>query len=466
MLLPTQSQDSLPPPPYTSTPIFSSESTDSPFRSSLRGGDAQPSTTLRNHSFESATPFFEDRPCTVQYPSYVLKHVLHVYPDTTRDHLAFPQPGEQWLSRDVSLHDWNTFLNYLLPVDAASSNTKGTLIPQGSRDLSADRDRIDVVLADWHEGFFGPRGIQIEARFPADSSSSDMPPPPPFTSSVNLPYHHPEADALLNQGKPLPSRSSETGTSSQPPIPAGQSALQWARTTPAGTMFEFGPLARLLSNNRDQKLPSREDFRSRRERHGHEVRERRGRSSSSSSTASDSHADGRRRHHMGGRHRRRRSSRSSSSSSLSSSPDSSIASISSSDFSGLDLGQIRHSLATLRADPDRKAQLSATVRQFKSELRQSRRQHRDSARGMRNETKGLKGELKAQRKEIKAELKSFIKDARAAHKADRKVRKAERKAGRAQRRAERRGTGAHAKGVKKVAKAEAKAVKAQSRVIE
>ncbi|KAL8822030.1 MAG: hypothetical protein Q9223_000021 [Gallowayella weberi] len=146
--------------------------------------------------------------------------------------------------------------------------------------------------------------------------------------------------------------------------------------------------------------------------------------------------------------------------------DSSIASISSSDFSSVDLGQIRHSLATLRADPDSKARLPATVRQFKSELRQSRRQHRDSTRGMRNETKGLKGELKAQRKEMKAELKSFIKDARAAHKADRKVRKAERKAGRAQRRAERRGTDAHAKDLKKVAKAEAKALKAQRRVLE
>ncbi|KAL8802599.1 MAG: hypothetical protein Q9182_003689 [Xanthomendoza sp. 2 TL-2023] len=145
---------------------------------------------------------------------------------------------------------------------------------------------------------------------------------------------------------------------------------------------------------------------------------------------------------------------------------SSIASISSSDFSGVDLGQIRDSLAILRADPDRKVRLSATVRQFKSELRQSRRQHRDSARGKRNETKGLKGELKAQHKEMKAELKSFIKDARAAHKADRKVRKAERKAGRAKRRAERRGTDAHAKGEKKVAKAEARALKAQRRVLE
>ncbi|KAL8731306.1 MAG: hypothetical protein Q9166_003530 [cf. Caloplaca sp. 2 TL-2023] len=86
-------------------------------------------------------------------------------------------------------------------------------------------------------------------------------------------------------------------------------------------------------------------------------------------------------------------------------------------FSGVDLDQVRHSLATLRQSPDRKAHLSTTIRECKTELRQSRHQHRDMARGMRNETKGPQGAAQGpQHKEMKAELKSFVKEARAVRK--------------------------------------------------
>ncbi|KAL8779532.1 MAG: hypothetical protein Q9213_006901 [Squamulea squamosa] len=456
MLLPNLSHSSHPPPPYTPTTPIPTQLYQGTSIPSFHGRDPQPSLASSDFDSESAAAFFEDRSCTIQYPSHVLKHVLQLSPNTTRDHLSFPQPEDQYRSRDVSHDDWNTFLNYLLPVSPKSAKRKDRLTQRSNEDVLQDPERIEAVLADWHHGFFGPRGIQLEIRFPAASFKSDMTRPPSFTSSTNT-AQHPATFSSANQA-----RSHPTSPSGQP-MPYGQSPLLWALSNFTSAKLKSGPLAHLLFNGSDHQFRNRDQtFRSRSERHRRDMCERRGRSSSVSSDTSNGqyhdcseHRDEHNKHHH---------SRSSSNSSSSSS-DSSVASLCSFDFVGIGPDQVRHTLQTLAAlhhDPAR-AHLKSDLRQLKSELRQSRRKHGDTTRGMRKKNKE---ELKARRKEVKNQLKSFLKEAKAVHKADRKTHKAERQAGRAQRRAERHEMNADAHGQKKVAKARAKVLKAQERLIE
>ncbi|KAI4190485.1 MAG: hypothetical protein L6R41_000790 [Letrouitia leprolyta] len=481
MLVPNQPQadHSSAPPPYTSTTALPAERPSSFTIPALRGGDAHFPATAIEPRFSSAAVYFDDRPCTIPYPTHILNLTMSFSPRSTRDEFPFPQPGEQYQSRDVSIDDWNTFLNYLLPVDTDPANDKSRLSRSRSKDASRDRDRIEAVLAEWHEGFFGPRGIQIGARFPT-ASLLDTSPPPPFTSTVDVGYH-PEAGRSADQKASIP-RDSQMPT--QPPMSYGQSSMQWARHNLVGTRLGSGPLGRLLSGNSIQNPSLQDDFQSRLERNRHGMRERRGRSPSSSSTSSSSSSSssgigfgGRGFHHRGGHHRgghrggrhhgrgRHHHRRRSSSSSSSSSSGSSV-SFSSSDFSSVDADDVRRLFVAIRQNLNNKVYLMNAVRQFKNEIRQTKQQHRDASRGMRHMSKEQRKQLKGQAKGMKAELKSVVKEARAVRKADRKVWKAERKIQRAQHRAEKRGMNAHEMNNKAVLKAEAKALKAQMRAVE
>ncbi|KAL8953726.1 MAG: hypothetical protein Q9222_000408 [Ikaeria aurantiellina] len=372
MLIPNASghvRDSLPPPPYTSASSVPAETTDFPNMTSLRGGDARPYSVLNEHTFQSAADYFQERPYDVLYPSYILHHHLIISPNTTRDDLPFPRPEDEYHFRDLNLGDWNTFLNYLMPYDTEPTPKRGRVAELGSKHALRTQDRVQAVVSEWQEGFFGPRGIQIDASFTADLTPSATP-PPPFTSTADV-GHYPDASSSNN---PLPSLQSRP---SQPPAPHG-------RSMPSQPPMPY---------------------------------------------------------------------------------DTSIASFSSSDFSGADVDQIRHSIATMRQNP---AHSAAAVRQFKNDLHQSRREYHNMARGMRGggSHRGYKHGLKAQRKEMKAELKGLIKEVRVMRKADRKMRRYERKSQRAHRRAERKGVHADAKGQRKLAKAEREALKAQRKAVE
>ncbi|KAI4136687.1 MAG: hypothetical protein L6R39_007663, partial [Caloplaca ligustica] len=350
MLVPNPLQaDNYPaPPPYTPSSRGFGERYEYPTSTEL---DPIPHTTANGHQFSSAAAYFQERPCTLPYLSCILEHALVFSSNTTRDDLLFPQPADQYESRGVSLEDWNTFVNYLFPVDVNPTNGKGRPSRPRSNDVLRDRDRVEAVLAEWHEGFFGPRGIRIQAHIPSASCTDTMP-PPPFTSTANVGFY-PEAGSSANQGAPVPSEPSQPPTPvqprvpPQPPLPYGQSPLQWAHNNTAGTRHPSGPLGWLLSGVGGQQQPGlHEGIRSGGDRHGHEVHERRGRSPSSSSSSSSSSA-------------------------------SSIASISSSDFLAAEADEIRRSLALFRQNLAQKAELKAAVRQFRHQIRQNKRQHHD-----------------------------------------------------------------------------------------
>ena len=149
-------------------------------------------------------------------------------------------------------------------------------------------------------------------------------------------------------------------------------------------------------------------------------------------------------------------------SSSSSSSSSSIDSLSSEDFEGTDIGQVRSALQAFRLDPRNKDQLRRSVRQLHDQFQSQRRDvsWRDR--------KDVKREQKEQKKELKKEFKAIIKELKAEHKADRKIRKVERKRRRSEKKAERHCSSPHArssqeKAQRAIEKVQAKAMRAQQR---
>ena len=123
------------------------------------------------------------------------------------------------------------------------------------------------------------------------------------------------------------------------------------------------------------------------------------------------------------------SRRSLSTSSSSSSSPSSVDSISSKDFEGADLNQVRSALLAFQLDVTKKDHLRASVRQLRDDLRSRRHD-------LSGNSKELKKEYRNQRKEIKKEVRAIVKEVKATRKAERKIRKAERKSRRKGKRAE------------------------------
>ena len=162
---------------------------------------------------------------------------------------------------------------------------------------------------------------------------------------------------------------------------------------------------------------------------------------SSKTAKSDLGNLGRQGYHRHGPHPfKRRSSIASTSSSSSSSSSSSfsscsIGSLSSGDLAGSDFPLVMGTLLSLRHDPDRRANLKASIRHIAKDLRAQRRALPRHER--KQFSREVKTELHTQKKVIKTEIKSLIKEVRATRKMEKKARKAGRKAERETRRAER-----------------------------
>ena len=167
-------------------------------RPSGRVPNAISAEELDKAGFVSAEPYFElrtpaqDRPCNTFY------HYIVIGPDACPANLPFPQAVETWTSRGVDNQDWMTFLNHLFPPHSAEKHNTGTQEFEADADLgvggfhlsnSKSRDqsrpllggnrpgsstggrgreverlrrvRVEAVSAQWNEGFFGPRGLEV-----------------------------------------------------------------------------------------------------------------------------------------------------------------------------------------------------------------------------------------------------------------------------------------------------------------
>ena len=283
--------------------------------------------------FSSAATYFEERPCAIPYPDFTLDHFLIIPSHATRDDLPYPS---RLFSRDVSNSDWQTFVNYVLldhiraSVEKSDANQKKESAPL-NEDSPERHERINAVIAEWNEGFFGPRGIRV----------------------------HPEFASVL---------SSVSRSTSRPSGPYGGTADSQLEATPA--------------------------------------------------------------------HRQRSHSVSSTSSSSSSSSGSSVDSISSGDFEGAEVTDIRKSIIAFRLDKNGKRNIKKACRQFRDELRSHRhkvprslwKQHADEFRSTKREIRGLVREIKTDLKTEKKVRKAEKKNRKAIRKAEKRTMKARRKA--------------------------------------
>jgi len=123
------------------------------------------SPALSNHAFtdhdhlvsSSAAAYFDSRPATIRNTGPPKTYTITVTSETQPQDLPFP---ENFRAHGVLDQDWLTFLNYLL----------SDFIFNVSRDVGDRKDngvqregteKLDVTIAEWNEGFFKPRGLQI-----------------------------------------------------------------------------------------------------------------------------------------------------------------------------------------------------------------------------------------------------------------------------------------------------------------
>ncbi len=158
-------------------------------------------------TFSSAAAYFEERQPTLQPYDEVLTHHMVITASSTPETIPFPPHA--WLSRDIKYQDFATFLNYLLPHHLANPSTFADKKEQGPTKKpevqgpipgTEQQAIIDVVVAEWNEGFFNPRGVRIETLSPVT---------PPGSSD--------QGERAINDNAAEPSQSSSRLSSEEEP---------------------------------------------------------------------------------------------------------------------------------------------------------------------------------------------------------------------------------------------------------
>ncbi|KAL8665799.1 MAG: hypothetical protein Q9202_001921 [Teloschistes flavicans] len=149
--------EQLPPPPYT---------VHDPSPQSTPTGP----TKLRNGPiFVSGAAYFQMRPPQIRRPVLLLRLHLAAFPDTTPDHLSMPVP-QNLANKDVTPHDWMTFVNHLMAYQATRTppNEKGgekISLNQDTQPTESERQQnVKATVEEWNQGFFRPRGVRIAVQ--------------------------------------------------------------------------------------------------------------------------------------------------------------------------------------------------------------------------------------------------------------------------------------------------------------
>ena len=235
----TPDDDEPPPPPYTARDLPSSsptpgsqEGVEMPIRTSLRGGYMRPSPQSQvshGSDISSAAAYFENRPYD-QGPALeraglnlnTFEHTIAFVSGMSREDIGFPHPPDIYFNRDILYDDWVTFTNFLFPPPGYPLSEKTDKAEKGKSGRSEERrsfshedtpDRcrhIRTVIAEWNEGFFGPRQVRILAQFgptrsPVRSESSAAPERTSHEEDI-----HSESDDDLNATREAPSISRPT----------------------------------------------------------------------------------------------------------------------------------------------------------------------------------------------------------------------------------------------------------------
>lgn len=214
---------SAPPPPYTLLPSEEERlasprtatapaanpaqlSPDNKGPSVLQSGDLLASRKLLGLQYPSALPYFAHRICTSPR-SDIFHYQIWLHKDTKRSHLTLdcqPQLAKAFKTRDVRSEDYSTFIEFLfspLSQDAGLARVA---------DDPSRRFRMEAIVKEWNEGFFGLRGIRMEIVFMNDEV------PACYTNLIpNLPF------------RPSTARSQALSSSQSSPLHPGGHAPAW-----------------------------------------------------------------------------------------------------------------------------------------------------------------------------------------------------------------------------------------------
>ncbi|KAL8635531.1 MAG: hypothetical protein Q9228_006985 [Teloschistes exilis] len=171
----------LPPPPYSIHDPFPQSSSNAP-------------TESRNRSiFVSGAAYFEMRPPPLQRPAHALRCCLTLFPDTTPDHFPMPEPKQSLVDRDVTSHDWMTFVNHLIPYETIRRHPREKGGEKGvQRDIAVDQDthpteserrhNVRATIDEWNQGFFLPRGVRVSVQLDHTTLQPSSVPDNPISS--------------------------------------------------------------------------------------------------------------------------------------------------------------------------------------------------------------------------------------------------------------------------------------------
>ena len=135
-----------------------------------------PTTALQSHhgsahlvSFVSGAPYFAMRPAPSRRCGKVTSAVLTLVPGDDAQNIVVPTPIRK-SRKEVTVDDWDAFLNHLIPARMPPSRTQpryeksGTIttapLPPTTPIIPSEQ-HLKRVVDEWNQGFFLPRGISI-----------------------------------------------------------------------------------------------------------------------------------------------------------------------------------------------------------------------------------------------------------------------------------------------------------------
>jgi hypothetical protein len=371
----------------------------------------------------------------------------------------------QWQDRDINEQDWATFTNFVLSelegvqpgITKPESSDATTHVPMTVDEFRERSEKIESVVREWNECFFGPRAVSIEPVFSFVEARGPSP-APTYRTFQSAPTGHTHGGHPSRWSPPSEGRNLGYALPQQPPHPSVPS-MTAIPSRPRGFPFQgiLGPNLNPFESSTSHDMHSRggpvhhllgmrggrghhavpkgrhglHDPYERHERgYGHHLgfsgrgrgsRDMRHRSHSASSTASSTVAVSEHSHHsQEGHHHDGSHHRSSSAHSVSSSSsEESVDSLSSEDIEQADPDMLRQKLANFRIDATQKSQIHLALRELRSEIKAEARNRRRSGLGKEN-SKEAKAALKSQKKALKKEFRAICKEAKSFKRAERR----------------------------------------------
>ncbi|OQE37808.1 hypothetical protein PENCOP_c009G06345 [Penicillium coprophilum] len=188
-------------------------------------------TVVPTH-FRSAAAYFEERlPSALEESRDLLHHHMTIYPRSQAK--DFPRRPRCWGARldEITQQDWDTFLKYLFPPQLGLAASSQHLPRQLRAEIRRDRKdrpqetdeqrkaRIDAVVTEWNECFFGYRATQIVFIYVGEPDSAP--------SSALCPRCYPAATGSID-GQPI----RNPNTPSPVPSQHGPSPTPWPMRPP------------------------------------------------------------------------------------------------------------------------------------------------------------------------------------------------------------------------------------------